>query len=212
MLRFIFLFIFCTAHVAFAIGGADSAKKDTAQVVMKQYLGASSVMFSHQRLVGLPEQYNFQFGNAPIIGIGITAFWWGDLLFQTNKLRWGGALAKFVNTYPSPKLFENLRTEFQFGYLVAETPVLKAYLYLGYGGSIFSLDSISRIFLLSVEGGMGVDYFLPNTPLVFTLQAGYNHSFNLRAASDAPGNQPGLVLRANISFFLRDKYTYWGFE
>jgi hypothetical protein len=58
---------------------------------------------------------------------------------------------------------------------------------------------------------VGLDYFLPNTPLVVTLQAGYNHAFNRNAAMGTANNQPGMVVRTGVSIFLFDRQAVFGF-
>lgn len=187
------------------------ATKDTNHLALKIYLSASSAIRTNLRTVGLPEQFSTQFGNAPVAGVGIGILYWGDLLFRTSKLRTVLTLGKSLNVYPSAKLFANSYLECQIGYAVWETPALKAYPFIGYGFSDFWLDSVSRLLAFSGEAGVGVDYFLPNTPLVVTLQAGYNHAFNRNAAMGVANNQPGMVVRTGISIFLFDRQAVFGF-
>ncbi len=192
--------------------GADSVSADTTRIAMKQYIGAVSSLAANQRTVGIPIEYSSQIGNAPIAALGLNLFWWGDLLFHTSKLRSGATFSKLLNTYPNPRILENVQTEIQFGYALLETPSLKAYPLIGFGATTLSLDSLSRVSHLLVFGGAGVDYFQPNTPLVFTLQAAYNHTFNLRSAVETSGNQPGFTIKAGVSLWIRDKRTYWGWD
>jgi hypothetical protein len=189
----------------------DTTTKDTKRIAVRIYMSASSAMRTNLRTVGLPEQFSTQFGNAPVAGVGIGILYWGDLLFRTSKLRTVLTLGKSLNVYPSAKLFANSYVECQIGYAVWETPTLKAYPFIGYGFSDFWLDSVSRLLAFSGEAGVGVDYFLPNTPLVVTLQVGYNHAFNRNAAMGTANNQPGIAVRTGISIFLFDRQAAFGF-
>ena len=197
----------------YAVDGSDTTKHDSIPILLKQYLGVSGTSLLNQRTVGLPEQYAAQIGNTPLLSLAISSIYWGDLLLRNNNIRLQISLEKFLNAYPSPKLFENFRAGMELGYAVLETPSLKVYPFLGYSQSLFNVDSLARVFLLNANAGVGVDYFLPRTPLLFSLQASYNHAWNGRAAADAPSsNQPGLAVRANVVVLLQTRRNYWGWE
>ncbi len=192
--------------------GADSVSADTTRIAMRQHFGISSSLGLNQRSVGLPEEFRAKYGNEPVIGIGISSMSWGDLLFQTSKLRWGVSLHKLLNTFPNARIFENLQTDIQCGYAVLETPTLKVYPFLGVGTTTIALDSITRIAFLNVNGGVGAEYFLPNSPIVLSLQAAYNHTFNILARGNVPNNEPGLTVRMGCFLYLRSRYNYWGWD
>ena len=205
--------IFCQNFAAFALGGADSTKKDSVPILLKQYLGVSGTSLLNQRTVGLQEQYAAQIGNTALLSVALSSIYWGDLLLRNNNIRFQLSLEKFLNAYPSPKLFENFRFGMEFGYAVLETPSLKVYPFLGFSQSFFYVDSLARVYLINANAGVGADYSLPGTPLLFSLQASYNHAWNGRAAADAPSsNQPGLIVRANVAVLVQTRRNYWGWE
>jgi hypothetical protein len=211
------ILFFCTASVLSAQpSGTDSTSQqkmnDTIKTEMKYYFGISSSIATNQRTVGLPSEYHSQFGNDPVIGIGVGTIIWGDSFLKTEKLRTSMTFMKYLNTYPNPKILENLQMDLQFGYAVIETSHLKMYPMVGFGSSIISLDSLTRIALLNLSGGIGADYLIPNTPLLLTLQASYNHSFNLRSPVDIPNSQSGFNLRAGVSIYLRSRYSVSGWD
>ncbi|MCU0426391.1 MAG: hypothetical protein MUF71_12275 [Candidatus Kapabacteria bacterium] len=212
------LSVFCP-HGLFAVGRNDStAAQSTTQsttsqeitpILMKQYIGISGSSVMNNRAVGLPAQYAEQIGNTPLLSLGISTVWWGDLLLHTNNIRTQMFMEKFLNAYPSPKLLENIRMGMEFGYALVETPTLKVYPFLGFSQAFITVDALARVSLLSANIGAGADYFLPNTPLAFSFQASYNHAWNLRAASEVPNSQPGIIARATVVVLLQTRRTYW---
>ncbi|TAE29478.1 MAG: hypothetical protein EAZ92_06180 [Candidatus Kapaibacterium sp.] len=183
---------------------------------MYQYLGASSTLTTAHRALGIPPEFAAQFGDAPLVSVGFYGVWVGDLLFKTNKLRTSFGIEKFLNAYPSPRILENIRFPIQFGYYVFEQETtrkgLKAYPFLGFSSSIYFVDNGVRMNIISVDGGAGADWFIPQTPLLVGIQASYNHSWNLRAAQDVANNVGGVCVKAQISIFIREKKNFWGWD
>jgi hypothetical protein len=212
------IFFFCTAGVLFAQTNntdstrTDTTKQDPSRVRMIQYLGVASSMSANQRSIGIPTEYAKQYGNEPLVGFGLYNVWIGDLLFKTNKTRSSITIEKLLNVYPSSRILENIRFSFQMGYYVYEQPNFKAYPFLGVGSNFFYVDSGVRLNITYVEGGAGVDYFIPKTPLMIGLQASYSHGFNIYAPQDIPNNQSGFTARAYISVYIREKFNYWGWD
>jgi hypothetical protein len=212
------ILFFCTAGVLSAQPSStdstrtDTSTQDPSRVRMIQYLGVVSSMSANQRSIGIPAEYAQQYGNAPLIGFGLNNVWIGDLLFKTNKTRFSTTIEKLLNVYPSSRILENIRGSFQMGYYVFEQPHFKAYPFLGFGSNIFFVDNGVRLSIYYAEGGAGVDYFIPKTPLMFGLQAAYSHGFNIRAPQDIANNQSGFTARAHVSLYIREKFNYWGWD
>ena len=190
----------------------DSARTDTNRIRMIQYLGVTSTMTTDHRTLGIPAEYAAPYGSAPLVSIGLNVVIMGDLLFKTNKLRTAAQIEKFLNVYPSARIFENLRTSVQFGYYVFEQPNFKAYPFLGFGSGVYNIDNGVRLSIINVEGGAGIDYFIPKTPLLVGIQAAYQHNWNIRAAKETTNNIGGLAVRAQVSVFIREKFNYWGWD
>jgi hypothetical protein len=209
------IFFFCTASILSA-QVQDSISKvpqsNTSRPFMRNYIGVASSYSLNQRTVGIPTEYATRYGNAPLMSFGLNVVLIGDLLFQSNQIRTQATIERYLNVYPSSKLIENLRTSFEIGYNVIETPTLNVYPFVGFGVGLFHLDSLVRLFGYSAEGGIGADYFIPSTPFLLGLQAAYSHSFNFSAPIDTPNNQPGITLRAHVSIFLRNKYSAFGWD
>ncbi len=168
------------------------------------------------RTLGIPPEFAAQFGDAPLVSFGLHGVWLGDLLFKTNKLRTSYGIEKILNAYPSPRILENIRFAVQFGYYVFEQEMtqkgLKAYPFLGFSSSIYYVDNGVRLSVASVEGGAGVDWFVPQTPLLVGIQASYNHSWNLRAAQNVANNVGGVCVKAQVSIFIREKKNPLGWD
>jgi hypothetical protein len=191
---------------------ADSARTDSNRIRMLQYIGVSSTMTTDHRTLGLPSEFATPYGNAPLTSIGINAVIMGDLLFKTNQLRTSTQIEKFLNAYPSSKIMENWRLGMQFGYYIFEQPNFKAYPFIGFGMGFYYVGNGVRVGLYNAEGGAGLDYFIPKTPLLLGVQASYNHNWNLRAAKETTNNIGGLAVRAQVSVFIREKFNYWGWD
>jgi hypothetical protein len=206
------VFASSTDSTSNTVPSTDSLRTDTNRPFIRQYIGVSSSFSVNQRTVGIPEPFASQYGNMPLVSFGIHSVNIGDLLFKTNKMRVSASAEKILNAYPSTRLLENFCGSFQLGYYVYEQPNFKAYPFVGFGTSVFFIDNGVRLSTFSLDGGVGVDYFIPKTPLMLGLQAVYGHLFNLRAAQGTQSNQPGFTARATVSIFLRDKYNFWGWD
>jgi hypothetical protein len=179
---------------------------------MRNYIGIVGSYTTNQRTVGIPPEFAMQFGNMPLMSIGINAMTIGDLLLKSKQVRSQVTIEKYLNVYPSSKLLENIRSSIQIGYNIFETPIINVYPFVGLEIGFFNLDSLVRRSNYSIEGGIGVDYFIPSTPLVVGVQAAYGHSFNFRAPADTPNNQHGFAVRAHISFFYMNRYSAFAWE
>ncbi|TAE29477.1 MAG: hypothetical protein EAZ92_06175 [Candidatus Kapaibacterium sp.] len=184
---------------------------------MYQYLGASSMLTTAHRALGIPPEFAAQFGDAPLVSVGFYGVWVGDLLFKTSKLRTAASFEKILNAYPSSRIFENWRFMAQFGYYVAEQESnkpkgLKAYPFLGYSWNLYYIDNSVRMSILSVDGGAGADWFIPQTPVLVGVQASYNHSWNLSAAKEVVNNVSGLSIKAHIAIFIFEKKNPFGWN
>lgn len=177
-----------------------------------QYIGVSSTLGTNQRSVGLSREFAERYGDMPLASIGISAIIVGDLLFKLNNLRIQANIEKYVNTYPSSKLLENIRADFSLGYYLWEYQNIRTFPFLGAGSQMFFLDAGIRKLAMTVEGGIGVDYFIPSSPLLVGFQASYNHTFNVFNVPGVVSNQPGFNMRVHLSFFLAKRYTFTVWE
>jgi hypothetical protein len=191
---------------------SDDTSASSSRPAMKIYWGINATTVANQRTVGLLENNAAQYGNGVMHSLGINAIIIGDLLFRSSRLRSQVSFDKFLNAYPSGQLLENTRFSASYGYNIIESESFYAYPLLGISSSNFYVDTSARILLVSAETGIGADYRIAGTPIMLSVQATYLHSFNIFHAKDARIDQPGFAVKAYISFFIRDKHTYWGWE
>jgi hypothetical protein len=184
-------------------------QSDTSRWYASHYFGITASYMSNQRSVDIPQEYALKYGNEPLVSIGISYTTIGNFLFQSRYLRNQTSLEKILNTYPSSKLLENFNMTTQFGYNILETQTLNIYPFLGGRSSVFYIDDAIRLWIVSAESGLAVDYLFVGTPFRFSLQVGYSHAWNLRAPVDVTGNQAGFILRTNISLWFRNQASQW---
>lgn len=215
-LFFYFCAIIIVLPASIYASGTDSTNTDSAatQVRMYQYLGAISSMTTGHRTLGIPPEFAAQYGDAPLVSVGFHGVWIGDLLFRSKNLRSSFSFEKYVNAYPSVRIFENIRIAAQIGYIVFEQNSaqtgLKAYPFLGYAANTYYIDNGVRMRLFTAEGGVGVDYFIPKTPILVGFQASYNHSWNLLAAKEVSNNIGGISAKVQVSIFVYERKNVWG--
>lgn len=170
------------------------------------YLAVQGGLITNTRAVGSAESKNIE--NTPVFHLGISQETIGNNFFEDTRFRLSTSIGLVMSVFQGnvwSDVANNLRFQTSTGYVVYQERGVHLYPFVGLGMQRFRIDSTSAIFSVLLQGGIGAEYLVPQSPLMLGAKAGYNYTMTSLFAlpKNVVPNQGGFGLQvyAGIRLF-----------
>jgi hypothetical protein len=204
------LFVTVLAVVALtssAFAQSDSTTATAPDTVRYQthFIAVQAGLITNTRAVGSAESKNID--NTPVFHLGLSQETIGSAFFEDSRFRSSYSLGVVGGAFQGnvwTDIANNLRFQTSTGYIVWQERGLNLYPYIGIGAQRFRADSSNGLFTILIQGGIGAEYLVPQTPLLLGARLGYNYTIASLFAlpKNIVPNQGGFGIQLYAGFRL----------
>jgi hypothetical protein len=176
---------------------------NVAEKYQTAYIALLGGLLTNSRTVGFPTSLEVQ--NTPLFYVGASWEELGSTVFENRKFRPSVSYSLLFGHFTGAVISDilaNVRFQANLGYTVYQNDPVGLYPFLGIGAQRVRVDNTSAAVQLFAQGGLGIDYFLPQSPVLIGLRSGYIYTANPFSGGSTPriSNQHGFLCQVYVGF------------